>query len=88
MTKADTQPRKGDIVLFCKHATKVPQPPLHWWRTSIGFLRPDGSSAVARWVAACDRCFERSGGDPMNVPIVGDTVWDESDDDIIFEKKS
>jgi hypothetical protein len=79
----DTQPRAGDVVLFCAH-----EDPRHWWRVSIGFRRPNGSFDTARWVLACDKCFARSDGDPLKVPIVGDGVWEEGDAPITFEPKS
>lgn len=81
----DLHPRAGDTVLFCAHAGDAPS---HWWKTQIGFRRPNGSSGEGQWVAACDKCFARSGGDPMNVDIAGDGVWQEEDEPIVFEKKS
>jgi hypothetical protein len=69
MTFASKQPKHGDQILHCGHING----PVNWlyMPKANKFTRPDGTTGMAHWIAACDRCFRRNG----NPTIRGDGIW-------------
>ena len=72
---AQFQPRDGDCVLHCGHLDR--EGPFHWSLIpdSLHFLRPDGSTGSAKWMACCADCFKRIDGDFHKLDVRGDGLW-------------
>ena len=80
------QPIDGDTVLHCGHLEKAKR--LHWWKFQheIYFRRPDDTVGTACWIASCEKCFRKSGGNGTQIEIRGDSVWN-GDDPVVERPK-
>lgn len=81
---AEHQPKDGDVVLNCGHKN----PHVHCWmvpgEAGLKFRRPDNTMGVAKWIVACNDCFQKAGGDVKKIAISSDAIW--QGDEPIFLK--
>ncbi len=69
------QPKHGDSMIHCGHLDAKNH---HFFQVQPGplmFRRPDGTMGSAKWVVACEACFQKAGGDAQKVEIRGDGTW-------------
>jgi hypothetical protein len=80
---AEHQPRDGDILLACGHL-RSRETTWHWFgvKPPLSFVRPDGTSDKAKWIVACNACFDDAEGDVDRLEIKTDGVW-QGDEPVI-----
>ena len=78
MTRETTQPSPGDVLLGCAHALSSETHHVFFLPEEIGFRRPDGSAAKAKWIILCPICFVAH-PDPTKAKIACDFTWDEGE---------
>ncbi len=71
---AAKQPKHGDKVIHCGHLD-CDEHYFWYWPKAAKFQRPDGTIVEADWLIACERCFQRTEGHALKIPVRGDATW-------------
>lgn len=73
---ARSQPRDGDVVLFCSHSKAARS--LHFWNMPHGVPWSNERTqtrGLAHWFVCCGDCYVACGGDPTRIDKAVLAIW-------------